>query len=273
MKKLFGLILAVCLLCGNACATILEPKGVDLAFKLSSGVEAVESVVLCRSLSAHLDYDATSRKMKTLSMGDTFLTWSTEGEWQNCYYAEGKDPVWVRSYYVVDDPSYYLTDGQTPVYAYDDLNAPRVALLGRNEELPIIMETDRWCVVSLRGASGWIRKTSKDQIPQSRFDTDCLYSIVQAELNWHGGYSVITDAHVLAQLSALLTNSHSMGGTTSGCPFGRYLTLTLEDGEQVILELASDSCGIFRVYGRDYRYGLSSHSPNQQLLNLFPDHP
>lgn len=272
MKKLFCMFLGLMLLAGNACATIMEPKGVDLAFKLSTGIEAREAVVLCRSLSAHLDHDATSRKMKTLSAGYTFLTSESVGEWQNCFYEEGKDPIWVRDYYLANDPAWYITDGQTAVYAYDDLEAPRVALLGRNEELPILLETEEWCVVGLRGASGWIRKTSKDRYRKSWFDPDSLHAIIRAELNWPAGYSAVEDPYILSQLSGLLTDVRDLGESVSGCPFGVYLTLTTEDEQRIVIELASDSCAIYRAGGRDYRFGNSTHISNTQLYSLFPEY-
>ena len=273
MKKLICMVLAVLLLTGSASATILEPQGVDLGFKLATGIEAKYAVVLCRSLSVHLDHDATSRKMKTLSAGDSFLTWDNWNEWYNCYYSEERDAGWTRNYYLLEDPAYYITDGQTAVYAYGDTQAPRVALLGRNEELPIILETDEWCVVSIRGASGWIRKTSKDAVRTHRFQPDDLQTLIRAELNWTEGASVIEDPHVLAQLSGLLSDAYSMGPATAGCPFGTYLILTVEDGRQVIMEVAGDNCCIYRLYGRDYRYGSTRHINSQQLFSLFPEQP
>ena len=270
MKKWISLLLAALLFTGSAGAVILEPKGVNLEFKLFAGVEAREAVVLCRSLSGHEEADAASRKIKTLSAGNTFLTWEREPGWQNCYYAEGEDPVWVRDYYVIEDPAYYVTDGQTAVYAYESLNAPRVALLGRNEELPILLETEDWCVVSLRGAAGWIRKTAKDREHQRRFEPEMLQSLIGAELTWGEGYAELTDPDMLAQLSDMLTDSRNMGHAVSGCPFGVYLTLTTEDEERITMELASDGCSIYRINGRDYRYGYSHHVSNQQLFALFP---
>ena len=33
-----------------------------------------------------------------------------------------------------------------------------------------------------------------------------------------------------------------------------------------------DSCAIYRVDGRDYRYGNSIHADNSQLFSLFPEY-
>lgn len=272
MKKLFCMLLILTLLAGHACATIMEPKGVNLAFKLFTGVEAREAVVLCRSLSGHLDHDSGSRKMKTLSAGYTFLTSENIDGWQNCFYEEGKDPIWVRDFYLAMDPAWYITDGQTAVYAYDGLEAPRVALLTQNEELPILLETEEWCAVGLRGAAGWIRKTSKDRYHKSWFDPESLYAITRAELSWPAGYSAVEDPYALARLSGLLTDVRDMGKSVSGCPFDVYLTLTMEDDQRAVIELASDGCAIYRAGGHDYRYGNSTHISNAQLYDLFPEY-
>ena len=67
----------------------------------------------------------------------------------------------------------------------------------------------------------------------------------------------------------------------AGCPFGAQLTLRLDEKvqkqfqiSQVTLELATDSCCVYRVDGRDYQYARSmkieDSSPNNELVfNLF----
>lgn len=272
MKKLLLMILSLTMLCSHACATIIEPRGVDLEFKLSTGIEARRAVVLCRTLSARTDRKDNAKKLKTYTAGETFLTWESWDGWMNCYYSEGKDPAWVRNWYVVLDPAYYITDEQTAVYAYGDTTAPRVALLAKNEELPIIKETDEWCVVSLRGAAGWIKKTPKDTAHRFWFQPNMLQHIKRAELQWTNGLSVLTDRKSLAQLSALLTDARDMGAPIAGCVADVYLTLVTDADEKIVLELANDSCAIYRVEGRDYRYANSTHADNSQLYALFPEY-
>ena len=272
MKKRLCIVLAALLLAGNAQATILEPRGVDMEFKLFTGIEAKRAVVLCRTLSARTDRRDNAKKVKTLTAGDTFLTWESWDGWMNCYYSDGADTAWVRSYYVVEDPAYYITDEQTPVYAYGDTMAPRVALLAKNEELPIIQETDEWCVVSLRGAAGWIRKTPKDTAHRFWFQPEKLQHLKRAELQWENGNEELTDAASLAKLSALLTDARDMGAPIAGCVNGVYLTVVTQEDERIVLELASDSCAIYRVDGRDYRYSNSTHADNSQLFALFPSY-
>ena len=178
----------------------------------------------------------------------------------------------MRSDYVVIDPAYYVTDEQIPVYAYGDTMAPRVGLLSRNEKLPIIMEMDEWCVVSLRGAAGWIQKTPKDTAQRFWFKPESLQHLQRAELTWNGGTSVVAKPQALKQLSALLTDTEDMGGPIAGCIAEIYLNLTLENGESITLALAGDSCAVYRVDGRDYRYGRSTNSDNTALFRFFPEY-
>ena len=65
---------------------------------------------------------------------------------------------WVNAEYIAIDPSWYRTEEATPVYAWNDESAPKVALLDANTTLPILKEEGDWLIVSLRGATGWIRK-------------------------------------------------------------------------------------------------------------------
>ena len=46
----------------------------------------------------------------------------------------------------------------TPVYAWNDTAALKVGLLDPGTTLPILKDTGDWLIVSLRGATGWIRK-------------------------------------------------------------------------------------------------------------------
>ncbi len=271
MKKLICMLLAFLMLTGSACATILDPKGVDLEFKLNTGIEAKRAEVLCKSLSALAQPNARASKVKSFSAGKTFLTWESEDIWLNCYYSDGADPAWVRNYYVLVDPHYYRTDNGTAVYAYGSTNAPRVGLTDTGDVYPIIMENGDWVVISIRGASGWIRKNANDYVHQCWLQPADFENIKKAELYWTNGSSEITNPTVLAQLSALLMDSHDMGAATAGCPFGTvYMTLTLANNERVTLDIATDSCNILRVGGHDIRYGVTTHASSQQLLRLFP---
>ena len=140
-----------------------------------------------------------------------------------------------------------MTTAETPVHAYADSIA-RVALLDPGEKLPIIYEDNTWCVVSLRGASGWIMKTPQDTAASFWFTPDVLKTITAAALgcqyNGQSYEATLNDAGKLAELSALLSVAEDQGGPMAGCPFG-LITLTL-------LTLHGP---VYRVDGaRDYAY-------------------
>lgn len=271
MKKWLAMLLTLVLLAGSASAAIQEPDKPTLDYKEYLGLQAKRGVVLCRSLSVHAEPNGRSRKITTLTAGDSFITWESENGWYNCYYDENKEVAWVRSAYVVLDPMYYVTDSETAVYAYGDRNAPRVGLLDDGERLPILLETDHYCVVSLRGASGWIRKTANDTIHQSWFDPEMLSELVSAELTWNGLTLAMEDEQRLEKLSELLTDVQYLGKQEAECSFGsNTLKLTFAGGRYIMLELAEDDCAVYRVDGRDYRYGYSQDGQNEMLLGMFP---
>ena len=73
----------------------------------------------------------------------------------------------------------------------------------------------------------------------------------------------ITEQTVLTQLAVLLTNVEDEGGPMAGCPFAATLTLMLADGQRVEMQLATDSCCVYRVDGRDYAYARHLFDPNE----------
>lgn len=65
-----------------------------------------------------------------------------------------------------------------------------------------------------------------------------------------------------------------MGGMVAGCPFDAVLTVTLYNGVEIELALATDSCCVFRVDGQDYIYAVNqtengSSVSNDVLFSLF----
>ena len=90
--------------------------------------------------------------------------------------------------------------------------------------------------------------------------------------------STLTDEASLSTLRTLLSAHQEVGALMAGCPFGRrLLTLTFEGGAQSTLDLACDSCCIFRVEGREFRYAHGMYSANGKspssdlLFCLFSD--
>lgn len=283
MKRIMLLIMSLLLCAGTAQATILAPDGVDVDFYNWTGIECTPAVVLCENLSV---YDARGdqggKKVETLRYsGRTIPVIESWDGYALIYYSDGSKTGWVHSEYLLMDPAWYICDQGTPVYAYPETTAPRVGYLATGTEAPIITEYSdgrkEWVCVSLRGASGWIRKTAKDTEAQNRFHPEMLDDITSVLLTYKGealSASAPGNADMMAALSALLTSATDMGGAYAGCPFDATLEVRLADGRDFTLQLATDSCCIYRVDGRDYQYALDQVSwegslDNTVLLNVF----
>lgn len=283
MKK-FCLSLLLLLCCAaTASASILPATGVNEDFKAWTGIECQPAVVLCESLSI-LDNrgDQGGRKVGSiLYTGKEIPVIESWDGYAKIYYSDGTETGWVANDYLLFDPAWYVCDQSTPVYAYPDGMAPRVALLDKGTKLPIITEYDDnisvggWVCVSLRGAAGWICKTPADTAGNTWFRPDNLQNIQKAQLTVTNAVPILcTDPAKLNTISDLLTHAEDKGGMMAGCPFTATLTLWLLDGTQVDLQLATDSCCIYRIDGRDYAYARhlvtdEANPSNDLLFSLF----
>lgn len=280
MKKLAAFLLACTLLFGSANALVITPDEYNINFANKTGIYAYDAYVLCDSLTLRKEPDINSRSLRQLSYGQKLLVSMREGEWYHVYVSEHVEG-WVKSEYVLINPDLYITEAETPAYAYGSRYAPRVALISEGETLPIIHSTVAYYVVSLRGASAWIER------PQAReteeFSLGRLLNITHAVLCYtdtQSGVTLfqgeVTDTAVLAQMGTLLADAEDKGGAVSNCPFGAaLLTLTFADGSTALLDVALDDCCVFRVGERDYAYARSQFtaegSPKNDLLfSLFP---
>ena len=272
MKKLLLVVLMLVLCASAASATILPPTGVDEDYRAWTGIDATPAVVLCQSLSV---YDARGdqggKKVTTLTYtGKDILVIDSWDGWAQIHYSDGADFGWVRSDYLMMDPAWYLCDEDVQAYAYPDSMAPRVALLDEGTTLPIITEYEAdcegWVCVSLRSAAGWIRKTPKDTVDDTWFQPELIQGCTFAELAFPettGAMIAFVDEENLAALENLLIHANDLGGEVAGCPFGAVLTLYLADGREVQLQIATDSCCVYRVNGRDYQYARHLFDPNE----------
>lgn len=161
MKKFgwFTILAAVILLLGStgiAQAQILPPHG--------EGQIGLQAVVLCEALTVRQEPSASSKAVKTLPYGALPIVIKQSDGWAYCALGDDEDSPsgWVNADYIIVDPAWYRTDEQTPVYAWNDTAAPKVALLDPNAALPILKEEGDWLIVSLRGAAGWIHKGAAD---------------------------------------------------------------------------------------------------------------
>lgn len=273
MKRIIAILCILLLGVSCAHASVLPAEGIQQGFYQFTGLEGKRAVVLCESLS--VCDERNGRQIHKLSYGDTFITTEGWDGWADCFYSDGFVRGWVRSDYIMVDPAYYMADDAVQVYAYGDHMAPRVALLDKGTKLPILYDAGDWFVVSLRGAAGWIPKTPADTISQTWFRPENLSSFIAAQLDINGQSFRLTDPASLGTLAQLLTNVNDMGGPMAGCPFSASLQLLLTDGQLVVMQLATDSCCVYRVDGRDYQYArhlkkeADSSVNNECLFGLF----
>lgn len=164
MKKYaWRTILAVLILMlgstGIGRAEILPPYG--------EGQIGLQAVVLCESLTVRQEPRVSSKAVQTLQYRDLIIVTEQLDGWAYCFLGDAEDAAsgWVSADYIVVDPAWYRTEAETPVYAWNDTAAPKVALLGANTAWmdpdtfpPILKEEGEWLIVSLRGAAGWIHK-------------------------------------------------------------------------------------------------------------------
>ena len=159
----------------NAWLTILTVMVLVLGCVCAAGAEIIppygegqiglEAVVLCESLTVRAEPRTDAKAVKTLQYGSRFSVQKTSDGWADCFASDAVDAGqtgWVNADYIIIDPAWYRTETKTPVYAWNDGSAPKVALLDEDTLLTILKEEGDWLIVSLRGATGWIRKSATD---------------------------------------------------------------------------------------------------------------
>lgn len=281
MKKMLLSMLILMLLVSTASATILPASGVDADFRDWTGIECTPAVILCQTISVYDERgDQGGKKVGTLRYtGETVPVIESWDGWAQIYYSDGNETGWVHNEYLLFDPAWYVCDAGTAVYAYPDTMAPRVGYLTKGDKHAIITEQDSgrdsWVCVSLRGASGWIRKTPADTASETWFHPEMLQSISAAMLTYEGEAVYANNAADMVTLSQLLSIVTDVGDAVAMCPFTATLKLYLRDGSEVMLELATDSCCVYRVNGRDYQYARHLWDPYEGapdssiLLSIF----
>ena len=148
---------------GTVQAEIIPPFG--------EGQIGLSAVVLCNSLTVRQEPSASSKAVQTLQYHALIIVTEQSDGWAYCFLgdAEGSPSGWVNADYIIIDPAWYRTETKTPVYAWNDQAAPKIALLEANTVfldpdtfLPILKEEGDWLLVSLRGAVGWIYAGRQD---------------------------------------------------------------------------------------------------------------
>lgn len=228
----------------SALASIVPPAG--------PGQIGYEAVVLCESLSVHLDRNGASKAVRQLPYGTLIAVGDMWDGWAECYLSETEGKAgWVRSDYLAVNPAFYMCDEATAVYAWDDGLAPKIALLKKGARLPILRDQGDWLTVSLRAAAGCIHKTALDST-----DADTLKKVSgigpinKATLKTPKGEHALLDTAKLQWLRQRFSGAQPI--MPSACPFDATLTLSMKDGAEMTFALATDSCPVFRTADGSY---------------------
>ena len=248
-----AVLLSVILSCAGTArirAEILPAQG--------EGQIGYQAVVLCESLTVRQERSASSKAVETLHYGDTFAVQDNWDGWASCFTSDDVDAGqtgWVNSDYIIVNPTWYRTDDTTPVYAWNDTMAPKVALLSKGTVLPILKDEGEWLIVSLRGATGWIYKSASDRLTAETVETIRLISnLDRAELTTPKGTYTLSDQAGLRWIEENFYIAQPI--VSAGCPFDATLTLYSTDGRTIVLQMATDSCRNFRTAdGSSFAYG------------------
>ena len=98
--------------------------------------------------------------------------------------------------------------------------------------------------------------------------------IARAELRRGGFTDVLLNKNALHELTQMLQAVEYRGEGISGCPFDATLTVEFADGTREVVQIATDSCCIFRYNGHDYAYARNIWNEengvgNSVLFELF----
>lgn len=151
-KGIILFILSLVILTVSACAEILPPRG--------EGQIGLQAAILCQNLTVRQAPGDDAGIIDQLHYGDFIIVTSQTDGFAEICTSDSEDALrgWVNADYIAIDPSWFKADAATPVYAWNDTTAPKVGLLDQGTTLPVLKDEDGWIIVSLRGATGWIRK-------------------------------------------------------------------------------------------------------------------
>ena len=146
---------------GGACAEVIPPLGPGQQI-------GYPAVVLCEELTLREAPSASSKAVETLNYGDLPIVVGAdlpagpqeENGFVYCTLGDSEDAPcgWINSDFIAINPAWYVAGQKTPVYCWNDTEAPKAALLDDGTRLPILKEEGDWILVSLRGAAGWIQR-------------------------------------------------------------------------------------------------------------------
>ncbi len=146
------------------------------------------------------------------------------------------------------------------VYGSEETDPTLIAMLRAHTPVTVLGLCGDLAHIQVGGVTGFVDANAV-------YMGDHTSRLDSAALRLNGRYVSLDsqdDRAALDALQALLTDARPVGYGMSGCPFTAELTLYGSD--TVTVQLATDSCRIFRYNGCDYKY---AGSDNRVLFNLF----
>ena len=157
LKAIVLALIIALLSAGVVYAEIIPPYG--------EGQIGLISIALCDGLVLRQEPNEAAEAVDTLQRGDRPIVMRQEDGWAYCALGDSEEsPIgWISLEGLLVDPAWYRPNGKTPVYAWNDEAAPKVALLDAKADqpnvevaLPILKDEGEWILVSLNGGAGWI---------------------------------------------------------------------------------------------------------------------
>ena len=134
MKKFMRVLLLAGLVLAFAGLTVCQA---EILFPYGEGQIGYMAVVLCESLTVRQSRSASAKVVTTVPYGSKIIVTEEKDNWAKCVLSDSEDALsgWVNSEFIAIDPAWYRTDAKTTVYAWNDLTAPKVALLEKDVTL------------------------------------------------------------------------------------------------------------------------------------------
>lgn len=173
-----------------------------------------------------------------------------------------------------------FANGQGLLEKPDSADVTLMVTLNNGAEVTVLGLTDQRAHVQYCGVTGYIplQAMSMEEnqgsgsvmpVPEGLDG-----NLVRATLMKGDSVVQLLGSQELQNLRDMLTNTEYWGYRMAGCPIGAALTLEYDDGSVRVMELATDSCPVFRLDGHDYYYARhigtpGDHPENSVLFGLF----
>ena len=114
------------------------------------------ALVLCQSLTLRDQPLTTASALMSLPYGTVLTCTGVRHPGWLEVTADGQTG-WVREEFLLLDPQYVTFSAETPVLAWPSSDAPWIGLLDAGSAVPVLGEWDEYTIISLRGASGFVK--------------------------------------------------------------------------------------------------------------------